>query len=187
MELNRRSRNTKHTNANLSNSNPPRVIQSLRGRLRLVVSLDLLPGRSTQVSLWSLSGMRESRSFCLLAAKPKHRWCACQRAPATPAGTGISGASSILLVSECPPHTETSDTSERNLETKFSKRVAGYHRSFRVVDSFSFSTAGVTILRASSAYRDISVGTMRISRQNGKIPQHMLGDTGTADDERSKG
>ena len=25
---------------------------------------------------------------------------------------------------ECPPHTETSDTSERNLETKFSKRVA---------------------------------------------------------------
>ena len=117
VELNRRSRNTKHTNANLSNSNPPRVVQSLRAAFGWSSLLTLLPGRSTQVSLWSLSGMRGTA-----AAKPKHRWCACQRAPATPAGTGISEASSNLPRQYLVPNvhliqksmTPPKETSKRN-------------------------------------------------------------------------
>ena len=125
VELNRRSRNTKHTNANLSNSNPPRVIQSLRGRLRLVVSLDLLPGRSLSglslVSLWD----ERAVPFALRQKAPLVRLPtrACPRRPAQV----FLGRHRFYFVStsfECPPHTETSATSERNLETKFSKRVA---------------------------------------------------------------
>ena len=68
VELNRRSRNTKHTNANLSNSNPPRVVQSLRAAFGWSSLLTLLPGRSTQVSLWSL--LWDERNGCCKTKAP---------------------------------------------------------------------------------------------------------------------
>ena len=140
-----------------NNSNPPRVIQSgvAFGWSSL---LTYCHAGDSLCSLWdeSRSLLRQNQSTVGAPANA--------RLPRRPAQVFLE-RHRIYPRTQCPPHTEINDTSERNLETKFSERVAESHRSFRVVDSFSFSTAGATILRASSAYRDILVGTTRISRQ----------------------
>ena len=99
------------------------------GRLRLVVSLDFIAGKVNAglslVSLW------DERNGCCKTKAPLVRL----PTRACHAGRhryfwGVIDSTSSVPRTECPPHTEINDTSERNLETKFSERVAGYHRSF---------------------------------------------------------
>ena len=121
VELNRRSCQTQNTNAKSLYQfeySPRELFNPSGARLRLVVSLDLLPGRS---------GMRESRS---LAANTKPPLVP-RRAPANArlprrAGTSISGPSHRFYLHRRSTSYRNKCHLRKKPLTKFSERVASH-------------------------------------------------------------